>query len=376
MNDLLPALIARARPVPVHLWTAFWDRLRSGDGPPGEALATLTAMSTLLPGAETLDAFLTSLDERREDGPRGGGPVPADWPGTVNLVGTGGGPPTVNLSTAAALLAATLGVRIVKTGSRGYSGRTGSVDVLERLGIPLTTSYAQCEDALDRHGIAFAGGFVYPPELTTLARRILPYGLKQVGRAVNTLGPLLARVPVTTQLTGVSDPHVHTVFTRLTALRARPGHRLWLLSNDLGVDELVSFTDNTLFTGTTGTTDHTAVTDTTVPSHNTTAQRVGPGTLPALHPARGTLADLAPVPGGPPSEVLLKELLGGRGPEAALSTIALNAAAAAVLGGARPDWATALADARDALAEGTALGLVERLTAPGAGSGTGATGHG
>ncbi|MBL1099258.1 hypothetical protein [Streptomyces coffeae] len=358
MNELLPALIARDRPVPVHVWAEFWERLRTGDGPPGEALATLTAMSTLLPDAETLDAFLTSLDQRRDTGPRGAGPLPAIWPGTVNVVGTGGGPPTVNLSTAAALLAATLGVRIVKTGSRGYTGRTGSVDVLERLGIPLAASYAQCEDGLDRHGIAFAGGFVYPPELTTLARRILPYGLKHIGRVVNILGPLLARVPVAAQLTGVSDSHVHTVLTGLAARRVRPGHRLWLLSNDLGVDELVSFTDNA------------------VQPHDAPALRVGPSTLPALRPARGTLADLAPAPEGTPPATRLRELLAGRGPEAGLHTIALNAAAAAVIGGVRPDWPTALADALDALADGAALGLVERLTAPRAGAAAGAVGHG
>ncbi|WKX69262.1 hypothetical protein [Streptomyces sp. XD-27] len=344
MPDLLPALIV-GDPVPVRAWSDFWDRLHTGDTPNAEALAVLTALSTRLPAAATLDALLRSLDERRASGPRGGEAMPAAWPGTVNMVGTGGGPPTVNLSTAAVLLAATLGVRIVKTGSRGHTSRTGSVDILERLGIPLASSYAQCEDGLGRHGIAFAGGFVYPVELTTLARRILPYGLKQVGGAVNTLGPLLARVPVAAQLTGIAEPHARTVLTGLVSRRAAAERRIWLLHNDLGVDELVSFADNV------------------VRPHDGPPLRIGPHTLRALSPAEGTLADLAPAPDGVPPETYLRELLAGRGPRAALRSIGLNAAAAAVLSGARPDWATALAAAEDALADGAALRLVERLRA-------------
>ena len=58
-----------------------------------------------------------------------------------------------------------MGVPVVKTGYRGYTSQTGSFDLLDYLGIPLTTSYQQTGELLDRYNIACAGYFVYPAEL-------------------------------------------------------------------------------------------------------------------------------------------------------------------------------------------------------------------
>ena len=63
-----------------------------------------------------------------------------------------------------------MGARVIKTGSRAYASRTGSVDLLDRLGIQLTRSYEQTEEMLETFGIACAGPFVYPKELRLLAR--------------------------------------------------------------------------------------------------------------------------------------------------------------------------------------------------------------
>ncbi|WP_432094677.1 hypothetical protein [Streptomyces sp. bgisy100] len=334
-SRLLPALTAHEPVTGAEPWTDFWDRLESGATAQGEALAVLASLSTALPDAGTLDALLRSLDARA---PRAGG----SWSGTVNVVGTGGGPPTFNLSTAACLVAAAAGARVVKSGSRGYTSRYGSVDILERLGVPLAGSYPECEDMLERYGVVFAGPFVYPRELTLLARGIMPFGIKQVGRAVNTLGPFLPRLPVTAQLTGVADPRVLPVLTELAALRAVGGRQLWLVHNGLGVDELVSFAENRI--------------------------GVDGGAPRVLAPegadfGPGTLADLAPAAEGTPPGPQLRELLAGRGPRAAVESIRLNAAAAAVASGAYAEWSTALDAARDAMASGAAVDLVERLRA-------------
>src|SRR5439155_12551412 len=134
----------------------------------GEALAVLSSLTTQMPDGASVSALLGSL--------RAGNPQPAA-PGrpTVNIVGTGGGPSTFNLSTASAFVAAAMGTRLIKTGSRAYASRTGSIDLLDRLGIRLTTSYEQTEEMLETFGIACAGPFVYPKELRLLARTILPF---------------------------------------------------------------------------------------------------------------------------------------------------------------------------------------------------------
>ncbi|MQS16730.1 hypothetical protein F7Q99_32215 [Streptomyces kaniharaensis] len=328
MSDVLQTLVRRDAPVDRAAWADFWDRLHGRRLRGGEALAVLASLSTRIPDTATVAAFLGSLEDRAE-------PLPATWPATVNPVGTGGGPATFNLTTAAVLVAAATGVRIVKTGSRGYRSRYGSIDILERLGIPTARSYAACEDHLDRFNVAFAGGFVYPVELTELARAVLPYGFKQVGRFVNLLGPFLAAVPAQRRLIGVSDHEILGPFQELALTRP-----VWLLHNPLGIDELVSFTENTVHTGETELT-------------------IGPGDLALT--GRGTLADLRPAAvDEDPAEHLLA-LLGGRGPEAAVESICLNAACAALASGLRTDWVQAYRAAREAVAAGAALDLVERL---------------
>ncbi|MFI6447717.1 hypothetical protein [Kitasatospora sp. NPDC050543] len=331
MPELLQSLVRRDGPVERAAWADFWERLHERRLRSGEGLAVLAAASGWTSDAPTMESFLGSLADRAR-------PLPARWPGTVNVVGTGGGPATFNLSTAAALVAAATGVRIVKTGSRGYTSRYGSIDILDRLGIPTATSYAQCEDLLEQYNVAFAGGFVYPVELTELARAVVPFGFKQVGRFVNLLGPFLAAVPVGAQLTGVSDPELWPAFGELARERG-----IWLVRNELRIDELVAFTGNTVLAGGTSFT-------------------VGPARVGL--PAEGTPDDLRPAgEGESPTEHLLA-LLRGDGPRAAVRSICLNAAAAAVASGLRTDWAQAYAVAEQAVRGGAALELVERLRRP------------
>lgn len=340
MPRLLDTLILRDHSVTAETWHAFWGRLADGSLGKAEALAVLTSLSTLPPDTATGLALLDSLAERRRT--HHATVAPATWPGTVNAVGTGGGPATFNLTTAATLVAAAAGTPVVKTGSRGYTSRHGSLDMLRLLGIPLCGSYGECEDFLGRYGVAFAGGFVYPAELAHLTRLTVPHDIRRTGRVFNTLGPFLADLPVAAQLTGVSDPRD---LPRLTALARRPGTpAVWLLHNDLGVDELVSFTTNTIDSG------------------DGAPEHVGAGAPSGLPCTPGTLTDLAPVPHSTtdPVEHFLG-LLEGRGPAPAVETICLNAAAAALAAGTAPDWAAAYRTAAAAVADGAARDLAHRL---------------
>src|SRR4051812_49958486 len=58
-------------------------------------------------------------------------------PDVVDTAGTGGGAPSFNVSTTAALLAAAAGATIAKHGNRSATGRCGSADVFEGLGAPI-----------------------------------------------------------------------------------------------------------------------------------------------------------------------------------------------------------------------------------------------
>jgi len=335
MSELLDALINRRHPVDLTMCREFWDRLRDRKLHPGEAAALLACLSTGMPPASTVEVLVRSLEERR--------PQPGQrFPGAVNIVGTGGGPRTFNISTAAAFTAAAMGVPVVKTGSRGYAGPTGSLDLLGCLGIPLTTSYQQTGELLDRYNIACAGYFVYPVELAALARAVAPLRMRTLGRFVNTVGPFLAAMPVSAQLTGVSDP-CHLEALRHLAARQAP-KRVWLCTNDLGADELLSVADNLVHDVGSG------------------QFQVRPGTVGL---GGGSLTDLLTVPDDTPDRSATAgyflAVLGGKGPPAAVATVCLNAAALAVAAGAAGDWASAVSMAREVLDSGAAVNLVHRI---------------
>ncbi|WP_227870457.1 hypothetical protein [Streptomyces otsuchiensis] len=334
MHATVARLVAGREHVGRAAWSELWDDLAAGRLERGDALALLTSLSGVLPGPRTLGAFLDSLDERRPS------PRAAVWPGTANIVGTGGGPPTVNVSTAAALVAAAAGTPVVKSGSRAHTSSMGSVNLLERLGVPLTSSHERTAEQLERHGVAFTGPYVYPPQLVRLAMLVAPTSMKLFGRFLNAVGPFLAELPVTAQLTGVSSA---VPLEPLLGLAERAGTRsVWLNANAAGADELLPFTENIL---------HRAGGDATV-----------------LHAGRvadpaGTLADLAP-PGEPGEAVdRFREVLAGAAGPVVTETVALNAAAVAVAAGRHSEWSHAMAEAREVLREGAALSLLARVTA-------------
>jgi len=328
MDDLLTALTTRDRPLDRDDWRDFFNRLVSRRLRRGEAAAVLASLSTRMPDEHTLGALLDCLDERR--------PAPElRFHDTVNIVGTGGGPRTFNVSTAAAIVAAAIGVRVVKTGSRAYSSRYGSLDLLDRLGMRLTGSYQETAETLDRFGVAFAGNFVYPVEISLLVREILPLELRAVGRFVNSVGPFLAAMPVGAQLTGMSD---RAVLPTLRFLAGRlPDRRVWLCHNDLGADELLGIADNVI---------HHANGDRLLPAGSHTD-------------GGGTLADLRPATGDPVEHFLA--VLTGQAPQAAIDAVCLNAAALAVLSGHHDNWTVAVRAAAAALRNGSAIDLVNRM---------------
>ncbi|MGQ0840953.1 hypothetical protein [Actinokineospora sp.] len=317
-------LLARRDEVDLATWRSFWDALAAGELRRGEPVALLASLTTLPPGPATTAALLASLRERA--------PAPdRRFPNAVNVVGTGGGPPTFNISTAAAFLAAAAGVRVVKTGSRAHTSSLGSYDLLDRLGVAKVRNWAEAEDHLGRHGVAFAGDFVYPAELGALARAVLPVDPRAVSGFLNLMGPFLAAVPVGAQLTGVADR------TRLPLLRAVASgvtdRRIWLCNNDLGADELLGFAADTV----------------------DRCDGSAPARVP-VPPVAGSLADLRPVADHDVVAHFLR-VLAGREPVAS-RVVALNAAALAVAARPATPWLDALRRMETTLSSGAAAGLV------------------
>ena len=130
--------------------------------------------------------------------------APSNIP-TIELAdtcGTGGdGANTFNISTAVAFISAALGVKIAKHGNRSASGKVGSADVLESLGLPLIASPEKIIEALELFGITFLFAPSWHPSLVNLAPLRKSLGVRTI---FNLLGPLVNPFRPTFQVLGVA----------------------------------------------------------------------------------------------------------------------------------------------------------------------------
>jgi len=151
----------------------------------------------------------------------------------LDTAGTGGGRPTFNVSTTAALIAAGAGCRVAKHGNRSATGLSGSADVLEALGVRIDVD----PDGVARCVREIGFGFMFAPAHHGATRFVVPVR-KALGvrTAFNLLGPLTNPAGATRQLVGVSDP---ASAEKVAGALARLGtERALVVSSADGLDEM------------------------------------------------------------------------------------------------------------------------------------------
>jgi anthranilate phosphoribosyltransferase len=157
-------------------------------------------------------------------------------PGDVILdtCGTGGDVKgTFNISTTAALIAAAAGVKVVKHGNRSASGRSGSADVLEKLGLKLEVSSEKLSQCLAQANICFAFARAHHPAMKFVASARTSLGIPTL---FNLLGPLTNPARARHQLLGVFAPELTDRLA--TVLRELGSERAWVVHADDGLDEI------------------------------------------------------------------------------------------------------------------------------------------
>jgi len=262
--------------------------------------------------------------------------VPAD---AIDTCGTGGdGAATLNISTAAGLVAAAAGVPVAKHGNRAVSGAVGGADVLEALGVTLAVPPVALGACLGTLGFAFLYAPALQPALRHAAAPRRELGIRTL---FNLLGPLTNPARVRRQVVGVFHPR--WVEPLAEALLRLGTERAWVVHGAGGLDE-IALEGETLVAEVAG----GAVCMRTV-----TAADAGlaAAAAAALHVA--SVAEAA---------ARLRAILGGeRGP--GRDVVCLNAAAALVVAGAAPDLREGAARAAAAIDAGAAARLLERLVA-------------
>ena len=156
-------------------------------------------------------------------------------PEAVDVVGTGGDRAnTVNISTMAALLAASAGAKVIKHGSRAASSMAGTADTLEALGVNITLEPARQAAVLEDTGIVFLFAQMYHP-----AMRFVGPVRKQLAiqTTFNFLGPLSNPAQPRAMALGVASDDIAPVVARVLASR---GVRGLVFRGFDGLDELTT----------------------------------------------------------------------------------------------------------------------------------------
>ena len=180
--------------------------------------AFLAALSTKSARAETIDEICGCATAMRELA------TPVEHPGidVLEIVGTGGDRAnTFNISTTAALICASAGVKVAKHGNRAASSQCGTADCLEALGVNLDQDPARCQELLKDPGICFLFAQKYHPAMRFVGSIRRELGFRTV---FNILGPLTNPARPTYFLLGVYDEYlVEPVAKVLTALGVQRG---------------------------------------------------------------------------------------------------------------------------------------------------------
>jgi anthranilate phosphoribosyltransferase len=305
-----------------------------GEATPAQVAALLMALRVK---GETIDEVAGAAGALRAAMVR----LPAHDPGAlVDTCGTGGGTiTTFNISTAAGLLAAGLGVRVAKHGNRSFTSQCGSADVLEALGVRLDVAPEVMARALEEAGIVF----MFAPSMHPAMRHVGPVRRElAVPTVMNIVGPLANPASAGRQVLGVAEPARMPLLAG--ALAALGTQHALIVHGAPGMDEF------------------SPLGPTQVLEVRGTSRREWT-VNPADYGIEGCTA--AALGGGTPAEnaQVIRDVLGGKGTVAATAAVVLNAAAALYVGGRAESYAAGIAMARGGIDTRVGLQALERLRA-------------
>lgn len=254
----------------------------------------------------------------------------------ADIVGTGGdGHNTINISSAAAIVAASCGIKVAKHGNRSVSSKSGSADLFGTFGVDLQMSPNNARACLDQCNLAFLFAPVYHagikhamPVRTALKTRTL----------FNLLGPLANPARPTHMMIGVYSPDLLLPFAKTLQLL---GYQNALVVHGAGLDELALHGESQVI----------EVQGTQLNQYD-------------LSPTDFGLSEYAlkAIEGGEPKQnkALIEAVLAGNGQAAHRDAVALNAGALLKLCGQAENWQQGAQLALDAMAQGKPLTCIQQ----------------
>ena len=194
--------------------------------------AIIEILEALIKKGETKDELAGGIYVLRDKANK----VNAD-PDTIDTCGTGGdGQNSLNISTAAAIVLSSMGIKVAKHGNKAVSSNCGSADVLEALKININLKPNEVEDSIKEYNFAF----MFAPNYHSAMKHVGPARKKMGKKTIfNLIGPLSSPAQVKRQVIGVFDKKWMKPFAE--ALKENNVVHAYIVHSDDGMDEISPF---------------------------------------------------------------------------------------------------------------------------------------
>ena len=199
--------------------------------------SVIEILDSLLKKGETKDELAGGIFILREKAAK----VNTDQ-NTIDTCGTGGdGQNSLNISTAAAIVLSSMGVKVAKHGNKAVSSNCGSADVLEALKININLKPNEAEESIKKFNFAF----MFAPNYHSAMRHVGPARKKMGKKTIfNLIGPLSSPAQVKRQVIGVFDKKWMRPFAE--ALKENGVVHAYVVHSEDGMDEISPFEKTTI----------------------------------------------------------------------------------------------------------------------------------
>ncbi len=256
----------------------------------------------------------------------------------IDITGTGSSPAkTFNVSTAAALVAAAAGMTVAKHGNRAVTSRSGSADVLGKLGVKVSSEPDVAQTSLSGAGICFMFSPKFHPMLHRVGDIRRALGIRT---SLNLLGVLVNPANPRKRLLGVWHPELVRPIAQALALLGT--ERSWVVNGSDGLDELTL----------SGATSVIEVTGNKLREFQI---------LPSDFKIHSAKIDQLRTSSPDESAAIIRDVLSSKRRDEARSLVVINAAAALVIGGVAKDPIHSARLAEQAIDSGQAQNKLDRL---------------
>ncbi|REJ08642.1 anthranilate phosphoribosyltransferase [Halobacillus trueperi] len=330
MKDTLSKVVAGEEMTEQEAFETM-DRIMKGEATTGQLMSMLSVMRYRGETVEEMTGFVRAMRENMTK-------MDTNDPSIVDTCGTGGdGASTFNISTAVSIVLASMGVKVAKHGNRKVSSKSGSADVLEKLGVPIDTTPEQGAQALSQKGMTFMFAPLYHKAMKHAGPARQELGFRTI---FNLLGPMSNPANAKRQLIGIYDTNYAEKMAE-TLKKLGSTHVLLATGRD-GLDEITV----------TGKSDLVELKNGEITRFTVSPEDFG---LPL-----GNLTDIR-ISETEDSARIIKDVLYGRSNKSAASIVTLNAAAGLYVAGKAADLQEGVHLVQKAISEGVTSKYYESI---------------